>query len=117
MDAELPPFVQEIAEMIGETNALRIVYRYGGLRLRFGPIRDELEDIIGAEATLAMLQRFHRVDVTIPRCSGRLRNIRNAALHERFETLSKTMSARRAVNELVVEFTLTERWVWRLLKR
>lgn len=116
MDANLPPLIQEIAALIGETNALRIVYRYGGRKLQFGAIRHDLKAIIGVEATIAIVRHFRGVDVSIPRCLERLRNTRNAALRERFDTLSKTMSARRAVNELATEFILTERYVWRLLK-
>ena len=117
MDTDLPPLIQEIAALIGEVHALRIVYRYGGRRLKFGAIRHDLEAIIGAESTLAMLQRFQGGEVSIPRCVERLRNIRNVALKDRFDTLSKTMSARRAVNELAMEFVLSDRYVWRLLKR
>ena len=116
MDTDLPPLIQEIAAIIGEANALRVVSRYGGRRLLFGAIRHDLKAIIGADETRALVQRFQGVEVAIPLCTEHLRNARNAALHARFDILSKTMSTRRAVNELAVEFAVTERHVWRLLK-
>lgn len=117
MDAtDLPPIVQEIADLIGETNALRVVSLYGGRKLLFGAIRHDLKAHIGADATRDLVQRFRGVPVSIPLCTAHLRNARNAALRERFDTLTKTVSARRAVNTLATEFLTTERHVWRLLK-
>ncbi len=117
MDAtDLPPIIQEIADLIGEVNALRVVSRYGGRRLLIVAIRHDLKAIIGADATRALVQRFQGVEVAIPLCTAHLRNARNAALRERFDNLTKTTSARRAVNTLATEFSTTERHVWRLLK-
>jgi hypothetical protein len=116
MQKDLPPLIQEIAAIIGEANALRVVSRYGGRRLYFGAIRHDLKAIIGADQTRALVRHFASVQVSIPLCTEHLRNARNAALHARFDILSKTMSTRRAANELAVEFVMTERHVWRLLK-
>ena len=116
MDKDLPPIIHEIAAIIGEVNALRIVSRYGGRILQIGPIRHDLKALVGADATRALMHHFRGVELSIPLCTTHLRNARNVALHARFDSLTKTMSARRAVTELAEEFAMTERHVWRLLK-
>ena len=116
MDKDLPPIIHEIAAIIGQPNALRVVSRYGGRQLQFGPMRHDLNAIIGSDATRALVQHFRGVEVSIPLCTAHLRNSRNAALHARFDILIKTMSTRRAVTELAKEFAMTERHVWRLIK-
>jgi hypothetical protein len=117
MEKDMPTFVHELAAMIGEANALKLVTRYGGKTVRFQPARHDLKAIIGADATHNLIKHFGREEVSIPLCSAHLRNIRNATLRERFDTLTKTLSARRAVNALASDFSLTERRVWAILKK
>jgi len=118
MKNDMPPTVREIAHLVGDAAAMRVVTRYGGRQIRFhGKIRHDLEAIIGPDATRLLTGYFGVIEVYIPRCIAEVRQARNAALRERFDSLTKSISARAAVATLAEEFYLSDRTVWNLLKK
>ncbi len=117
MEKDMPPIVHEIASIIGEPAALKVIAHYGGRNLNLvGQVRQDIARLIGSDSARMLIAHFRGVEVSIPLCTVHVRNMRNAALLVRFDTLSKTQSARRAVVVLAAEFHITERHVWRLLK-
>jgi hypothetical protein len=116
METAPPKLLEEIAGLIGDAATLKVVARWGGRTIDFSAVRHDLAGLIGTDGARLLDAHFHRVPVYIPSCQAKLREVRNAALRERFDTLSKTHSARRVVALLVGEFHITERHVWRLLK-
>lgn len=116
METDLPKSLKEIAGLIGEAATLEIVTRWGGHTIQFSSVRHDLADLIGADGARRLSAHFRGVPVYIPTGQARRREARNVALRERFDALSKTLSARRAVALLVDEFRIGERHVWRLLK-
>lgn len=116
METDLPKSLKETAGLIGEAATLKIVSRWGGRTLLFSSVRHDLSALIGADGAHILCAHFRGVPVYIPTYQAKLREARNAALRERFDVLSKTLSARRTVCLLVDEFRIGERHVWRLLK-
>lgn len=115
----LPPIIREIAELIGEPAALRLVDRYGGFTIAPSNRRAEIAQHIGTEAAQRLAFHFKSsVSVYIPKCQAAIRAERDASLVAHFDELTRAgMSARKAVAELAGQYLVGERRVWRILKK
>lgn len=124
--ALLPPSAQELARTIGLPSALKMVEMYGGLTLRIphGETpqgRAMLEDItknIGDAPARALAQRYAGTALVIPNCKLSLQKARDAALHKDRDALAREgLTERQLVQCLTLRYRLTERYVWRILKK
>lgn len=112
---QYPPIVQEIAEMIGIVAALRVVTLYGGRQVRFSSLRHDLAANVGAEESRKLVFRFGQTPVYVPKCMALIREARNKAIRARFDELTRSISARRAVAMLADEFMVADRTIWMIL--
>ena len=124
--ALLPPSAQELARVIGLSAALTMVDYYGGLTLRIPHGETEqgrtmLADIvkhIGEPAAKALAQKYAATDVYIPNCKPAMQRARDAALlADRKNLAMDGLSERQIVTCLAIRYRLTERTIWRTLKR
>jgi Mor family transcriptional regulator len=125
--ALLPDSVREMADHLGLRNTLLIVKRLGGAShdipkgdTSIGRVRERwLKEILGDEAAEALVYHYGGCDgVYIPKCQVLFSAIQDVAMQERFDELSgEGLSARSIVPMLVVEFGLSDKTVWKALKR
>lgn len=110
------PALVQIAAAIGDEGTLRLVSAFGGRSIC--PSYACLESVIGADAARRLASELGRCEVYIP--LGRWADIqeRNAHLIASFDAMTKAgKSARQTVAVLASEFDLSDRGVWRILKR
>lgn len=122
----LPPSAQELARTIGLTATVALVENYGGLTLRIPrgatergrALIDDMARLIGQPAADALVQRYAGTALTVPSCKLALLKARDAALFEDRRVLTaEGLSERALVQCLALRYHLTERYVWRLLKK
>lgn len=122
----LPPSAQKLARTIGITATVALVESFGGLTLRIphgATVRGRalIEDIarnIGQDAADALVHRYAGTALTVPSCKLALLKARDAALFaDRRALTAEGLSERALVQCLALRYHLTERYVWRLLKR
>ncbi len=115
----LPSTVLEFSHVIGIDAAIAIVRSLGGLEIRI-PVTDGcanedwqlLKEAVGQKAADKI--RFHfRGDeqIYIPTCVRARAALRNMEIISAFDEKSRTMSARRAVRDLALEFGVSYRWI------
>lgn len=124
--ALLPPSAQELARVLGLQTALKMVEYYGGLTLRI-PHGDtpqglatlnDLAKNLGEPSAEALAQKYAGTALVVPNCKLALQRARDAALLEDRRALAaEGMSERQLVQCLVIKYRLTERYVWRILKK
>jgi Mor family transcriptional regulator len=124
--ALLPAQLLEIAEAIGLPAAQRLVDEFGGTTWpvakgvrRLGIIRHAaLVDVIGERAADIMAQRWANVALYIPKCDAALRRLRDLEINRQFEQgVREGVSANTLVANLAMEFKLSDRWIWDILKK
>lgn len=77
----LPPVAREIAEIVDHQQALELLKRLGGRRVRFGgTMAAEIAAIVGADAHARLVARFGSEPVDLPRCHELLRRAGAAAI-------------------------------------
>lgn len=121
----LPETAAQLVETIGMVRAGRLIDRLGGTTLpvpklknrRGAPAFDALVQIIGREAALRLVEVFGGENVWVPRCEDAMREVRDRAIRADFDELTKSMSARDAVIELVRRYDVVDRHIWRILKQ
>lgn len=123
----LPPTVQRIAEVVGLPATMKLVAELGGTSWFFaqgvgrnGQARvAALAEIVGEEAA-EKLGRYasERERIYIAKCDAALIALRDAEIHSQFEQATREgVSANTIVNELARTYQLSDRHVWRILKR
>lgn len=112
-----PAIVQEIATLVGDDAATRLVERFGGLDVLFKRGASEVSALIGSTNALVLFQHFAGTPVHIPMCVAYMKRRRNESILREFDVLTKDMSARKAVACLARKHRLGERTVWGLLKK
>lgn len=121
----LPEVVQVIVHLIGLPSTLRLVDQLGGTtfpvalrKSRMGEIRYEmLADVVGMEAADAMTQHFGGDALYIPMCKAALRELMYRDVRAAFDELTREHSALHAVSELVKRYRMSDRQIWRILKK
>lgn len=112
----LPASVNELAGVIGIANALALASAWGGLTLKVpashydGVTRAWLIERIGAEATVALIERYKGERLYIPRCVVALRDARDSEIIRAYDAGTPAPALARA-------HRLTERQVRAILKR
>jgi hypothetical protein len=125
--ALLPASVREMADHLGLRNALLITKRLGGTThdvpkgdTSIGRVREQwLKEVLGSETAEAFIYHYGGCrGIYIPKCQVFFSTIQAIAMQERFDELSSEgLSARCIVPMLVVEFGLSDKTVWKSLKR
>lgn len=118
----LPESVKTLISLIGPSSTLLFVEKFGGRQmvLHSATHSQELVDALGAEPAEKVF-RFYGggVPFTVPRCADAIRSVRNASIHAEFDQLTNgdNLSAMRAVGNLARKHMMTERQMWRILKK
>lgn len=124
--AALPPTIRELAGEIGLAATMALVENFGGLTLKIPlgetkPGRDALEDLssrIGEKAASLIAARYGGTRLYVPNCKQALIRARDIAmLGERRKMESEGMSGREIVMALARRHNLSDRYVWRILRR
>lgn len=121
----LPASIHEVAAVIGMPATLRLVERFGGTTLplpaganRIG--RNYLRALakqIGDDDAQKLAHYCAGEPLYIPRCDAALRRLRDLSICDQFEAAVRTgKTANKAVVELALEYKLTDRWIWNILK-
>lgn len=119
----LPPNARLLVEIIGLDAALALIKALGGVTVTFGKgVRAdgaaryaEIAEIVG-EANAALLgQRLGGTPFPIPLCLAAIRAERDDRMREQFDRITRTASARAAVEQLARAHKMTDRNVWRVL--
>ena len=121
----LPPNARLLVELIGWDAAKRLIEALGGLTIVFskGRRRDgqsrfhQVAEIIGEGAARRLAERLGGAPYNIPRCAAAIRAARDNAMRAEFDRLTRTLSARAAVEQLAThpEYRMSDRNVWRIL--
>lgn len=110
---DLPDSLRELAELLGLGAAMTLVERWGGVRLHIPTCpRDDHPLVLHLGETAAeKLAHYYGGDrITVPRGRGLMRAVRDSAIRRLHD---KGASA----SELALEFGLTERQVWNVLRK
>lgn len=126
VSSRLPRMVRDIADRLGLPAALELVEKLGGVTLPI-PMRQSLRgetrycflvDKLGAELAGALCREYGGTDLYVPNCRQTLIDERNAALNrDRDELAKKGVSERKIVATLALQYRISDRNVWRILKR
>lgn len=110
------PVLVQIATIVGDDATLSIVAAFGGKAIY--PSSDRFEPVIGRDAAAILAKELRGGEIYIPSCLRESIDARNGELVEKFDTMTKAgMSTRQAVSSLADEFRLSDRRVWKILKR
>lgn len=124
--ALLPPSAQELARLLGLPATLKLVENYGGLTLRipYGetPLgRAMLADIakrVDHDTARALARKYAATELYIPNCKLALVKVRDSAiLRDRAELAERGLSERQLVQVLALRYRLSDRYIWRILKK
>lgn len=121
----LPPLARELHGLIGIVPTLRLVEEMGGQQFpvsknqrRQGAIRFErLAEVIGSHAAQVMTRHYGGCVISIPMCAIALRELRDRELRADFDRITLEHPANHAVAVLNRKYKLTERHIWRIVKR
>jgi Mor family transcriptional regulator len=115
----LSPITQEIAGIVGLSNALCLSFMFGGRQIQMmGEVRREIASTMGAQCAEALAFHFGQTPIYIPMNKASATRARDAQIIGQFtETTGKGISARHAVADLSKAFMLSERRIWNILKR
>ncbi len=124
--AYLSPSAHELITVCGIDAAFKLINLCGGENIPIGKnynvfgklLFKQLADLVGDDAALRLTLSYGSSQRTIyiPKCDNAKRYIRNRRIVARFDELTKTQTATKAVSILAAEFGTTERNIWRLLK-
>lgn len=121
----LPATAQALIRLIGIVATLRLVEDMGGRQFpvsknkrRLGIIRFEaLAEVIGRDAAFVLTRHYGGDVLSVPTCAAALRELRDRELRADFDRITIEHPANHAVSVLQRKYKITERHVWRLLKR
>lgn len=120
----LPTAITEMVDVIGMEATLRLVSELGGADFdvpngRRDSYRLSVLKAILEEAELdALLAVYGGARIYIPRCEAALRELRNQRFCAHVRTLmdKEHLSQKAAVQKLIAEYGITERWAYEILK-
>ncbi|HZZ04619.1 Mor transcription activator family protein [Paraburkholderia sp.] len=121
----LPEAVQALITLIGLPAVVRLVEQLGGTtfpvalrKSRLGEIRYEaLSEVVGSDAADAITKHFGGEALYIPRCVAALREVMHRHIRRDFDSMTREHSAIHVVNQLALRYRMSDRHVWRVLKR
>lgn len=122
----LPQQIKDIADAIGLAATQRLVEQLGGTTWpvakgvrRLGVIRHEaLKEVVGEDAANIMSVRWGNVPLYIAKCDAPLRCLRDLEIHRQFDQAAREgVSANTVVNEMARSYKLSDRQIWKILKR
>ena len=116
--SDLPRLAREMIEVMGELATMKLVHEMGGLRLvvpgwplkRPSSRYQHLEEIVGPEAAQAFATRWGNIEVQVPMAKKALMRLRDRSIVEAY---AKGVQP----PELARRYGITERHVWKVLKR
>lgn len=111
------PIVTEISALIGADSAMTLIELFGGKTLIIGAAKRQLIPAIGESKYQSLLHRFGLCPLYIPVLMRAKVEERNQAIIAEFDAITGHQSARAAVKELATRYQLTERHIWRVLKK
>lgn len=115
---ELPPLAAEMIEVMGDQATMQLVNEMGGLYLcvpawplkRPSARYQRLEEIVGPEAAQRFADRWGNREIQVPKCAKALRLVRDRAIARAYDD-------KVPVPEIARRHNLTERHIWKVLKR
>lgn len=121
----LPEAIQVMIRLIGLPASVKLVEQLGGTtfpvslrKSRLGEIRYEaLSEVVGSDAADAITKHFGGDSLYIPRCVTALREIMHRSIRRDFDEMTKEHSAIHSVTQLAVRYRMSDRHVWRVLKK
>lgn len=118
----LPESVLGMIEAVGFVNTEKIIAQFGGSTFKFsdGEVYfPKLKELIGPESAVKLRQYFMGEDTYIPRCESALRILRNARLQADLDFMTEVekKSIRTALLELCPKYSISDRQVWKILKK
>jgi Mor family transcriptional regulator len=121
----MPDVVQVLISLIGLPTSVRLVEQLGGTtfpvalrKSRLGEIRYEaLSEVVGSDAADAITKHFGGDMLYIPLCKVALRELLYREIRADFDRLTREHSALHTVTELVKKYRLSDRQIWRILKK
>lgn len=117
----LPPAAQLLVSLIGLHATTALIEKHGGKTLELakrGDSQSNLAAVIGMPEVEKLYSHFGCCPISIPRCTSLLRNARNIKIHAMYDHLTgEGKTGRSAVHQIVEVFGVTERQVWRILKK
>ena len=119
VESKLPEVALEIVRLIGIESALILFTQLGGQEWRFcknergtGSGSESFEtvaDAIGRKNAQCLGQNLAGEPVYIPRCMASINALRDQRIIRDFDELSKTLSSRRTIRELVSRYQLSHK--------
>lgn len=125
MQSLLPDSIAEVAEVLGMPATLMLVEKLGGTSLHVpqGANRRGLKRLnqvaaqIGQDNANKLAEFCCGEPLYIPRCDVALRRIRDLTICDKFEQgVRAGKTANEVVVQLALEYRLTDRWIWKILK-
>lgn len=122
----LPESVQALITLIGFEAAFELVRHLGGTTypLRQGRTQSTasgaayLEEIAGAEAAEKMMRHLAPCNLFVPKCEAAMTELRDRRIRRAFDRQTASgVPAYQAAADLALAHRLTDRHIWRILKR
>ena len=107
----MPGSTQEIAEVVGDDNVMKLVEEYGGTRIfipRNMGVQHKLAKLLGFENARILSNTFGGETLTVARCSNLLRYQRNKEICTKYD-------AGVGVRALARRYEVTERHIYSIL--
>lgn len=120
----LPTAIIEMVDVIGMDATMRLVEALGGADFDIPNGRKEsyrlsvLKSILPETALEALIAVYGGARIYIPRCEAALRELRNQRFCAHVRTLMEEehLSQKAAVQKLIADYGITERWAYEILK-
>lgn len=120
----LPKTALELVRVLESIDAaLALVAAYGGLSLRIPQLRGRdsgvavlLLRVVSEDHVRRLARQYGGTDLYIPRCVEALRKARDVSIVEKFTACAAARSRCRMVRQLALEYGISERWVWKIIK-
>ena len=114
-----------LIRLIGLRNTVKLVNELGGTSFpvslgknRQGHIRYEmLAEVVGVEAANVLTRHFGGDTLYIPLCKVALRELLQREIRSEFDRITRDHSALHAVATLAARYKMSDRHIWRVLKR
>ncbi|KUY80122.1 MULTISPECIES: Mor transcription activator family protein [unclassified Burkholderia] len=121
----LPDVVKTMIKLIGWPATIRLIEQLGGTnfpiamrRSRRGEIRYEaLAEIVGTDAADLLTTHFGGDVLCVPLCKVAIRELQHRSIRAEFDALTREHPANHAATQLARRHRMTERHIWRILKR
>lgn len=121
----LPRTARDLVRVLGGLEpVLALVSALGGVTVRVPARRgetraagDTLRAVVGPWGLRRLVEHYGGTELYIPRCAQPLRRVRNAAIIENFSACAaQGESSGAAVRRLALEYGLSDRRIWEILK-